>query len=81
MLVGTKLDLRNTPEVIDHLISKGTSAIDTEQGEELSKEIHAVKYIECSALNRDAIEAALRDVTRIAYDHKRGKRSKRCTLM
>ena len=81
MLVGTKLDQRNTPAVVEELLGKGTAAIDTEQGEELTKEIGAMQYIECSAQNKDSIEKTLKEVTRIVCERKKRKNSKKCIVM
>ena len=81
MLVGTKLDQRNTPEVVEDLLGKGSAAIDSEQGEELSKEIGATQYIECSALNNETAKRILKEVTRIVYKRKKGRSSKKCCVM
>ena len=50
MLVGTKLDLRDDPSVIQKLIERKSAPITYERGLAMKKEIGAVKYIECSAL-------------------------------
>ena len=49
ILVGTKLDLRDDPDTLAKLKSKGGWAISTEQGHQLAKRIKALKYMEASA--------------------------------
>ena len=55
ILVGTKLDMRNDPKY---------NSISYEQGYELSKEINADKYIECSSLTTKNIKHVFEEVIR-----------------
>ena len=83
LLVGTKEDLRDDPQVINHLATRGLSPITYQQGLECAKDIGAVKYMECSALTEMRVEdvflegarAALR-VTEVAT-----LRQKKCQLL
>jgi Ras-related C3 botulinum toxin substrate 1 len=52
ILVGTKLDLRDDPEVREQLRQRKMAPISYEQAVQVAKEIRAVKYIECSALTQ-----------------------------
>jgi len=52
LLVGTKMDLREDGNTLDELAEKKQLPITPEQGEKLSKEVNAVKYVECSALTQ-----------------------------
>ena len=52
ILVGTKLDLRDDPEVREQLRQRKMSPISYEQAVQVAKEIKAVKYLECSALTQ-----------------------------
>ena len=79
--MGTKLDQRNTPEVVEELLGKGTAAIDSEQGEELKVEIGAMSYIECSARNKDTTDKTLKEVARIVYESRKSGNSKKCHIM
>jgi Ras-related C3 botulinum toxin substrate 1 len=56
ILVGTKLDLRDDKELVEKLKAKGQSPITTAQGEEMAKEINAVRYMECSALTQKGLK-------------------------
>uniref|UniRef100_A0A6B2LJF1 Uncharacterized protein n=1 Tax=Arcella intermedia TaxID=1963864 RepID=A0A6B2LJF1_9EUKA len=79
ILVGTKVDLRDDPDVVAQLEKKGDGPVSYEKGLELSCEIKAVKYLECSALLRvgvrEVFEEAIRAVLQAAPqrpEHKRG---------
>ena len=52
ILVGTKLDLRDDPEVREQLRQRKMAPIQYEQAVQVAKDIRAVKYLECSALTQ-----------------------------
>ena len=52
LLIGTQCDLRDDPAVIEKLAKNKRRPITHEAGEKLTKELKAVKYIECSALTQ-----------------------------
>ncbi len=52
LLVGTQVDLREDGNTLDKLAKNKLRPITPEQGEKLSKEVNAVKYVECSALTQ-----------------------------
>lgn len=81
VLVGTKLDQRNTPAVIEDLLGKGIAAVDSEQGEEMKENIGALIYIECSARNKESTDRTLKEVAKLVYEQKKGKNSKKCAVM
>jgi len=66
ILVGTKLDMREDKETLDRLAEKKLSPITTDQGNKMSQEIKAIKYMECSALTqkglKDVFDEAIRAV-------------------
>ncbi|XP_019849696.1 PREDICTED: ras-like GTP-binding protein rhoA [Amphimedon queenslandica] len=81
VLIGTQLDLRNKPEVVEDLVDCGTPAIDTETGQKLADEIGAIKYIECSAFiptDTDKIKLA---ATQIAYECKKKNKKDKCVIL
>ena len=51
LLVGTKTDLRNDPETL-----KKGAPISPEEGKTKADAIHAVGYVECSALRADGVK-------------------------
>jgi len=78
ILVGTKLDIRDDKETIDRLAEKKLAPISHDQGQQLSKEINAVAYVECSALTqkglKDVFDEAIRAVIapKVKKDEKKG---------
>ncbi|GFR12379.1 ras-like GTP-binding protein Rho1 [Trichonephila clavata] len=56
VLVGNKMDLRSDENTINELASKSLKPVSFEQGKEAAEKIKAVKYIECSAKNGDAVK-------------------------
>lgn len=52
LIVGTQIDLREDPKVIKNLTRNNQKLITLEQGDRLSKELKAFKYVECSALTQ-----------------------------
>ncbi len=85
VLVGTKTDLRNDPEVMATLKDRGLAMKTFEDGENLAKEFGAT-YRECSALTQegllDVFETAVR-VTKAKPNNgsKNKKDKKSCTLL
>jgi len=64
VLVGTKLDLREDQATIQELVNQGLSAITTEQGQNLCKEIGATSYVECSALTQKGLKTVFDEAAR-----------------
>ena len=56
ILVGTKLDLRDSEAKIERLKAKRQSPITQQQGEAMRKKIGAMAYMECSALTQAGIK-------------------------
>ena len=52
LLVGTQIDLRDDGNTVEKLKKTKQKPITFDQGEKLSRELRAVKYVECSALTR-----------------------------
>jgi len=52
LLVGTQVDLREDGNTLDKLAKNKLRPITPEQGKKLSKELKAIKYVECSALTQ-----------------------------
>lgn len=56
LLVGTKVDMRDEPHVIDELAEKNQKPITYEQGVKLARELGAVKYMECLAATQVGVK-------------------------
>jgi len=68
ILIGTKMDLKDDRDVLEGLRKKGLSPVSGAEGEQLARDIGALKYMECSALTQknlkqvfdEAIKAAIK---------------------
>ncbi|XP_061336083.1 rho-related GTP-binding protein RhoG [Pezoporus flaviventris] len=81
LLVGTKKDLRNNPETMKRLKEQNQAPITTQQGISLSKQIRAVKYLECSALNQEGIKDVFTEAVRAVLNPAPAKPKKPCVLL
>ncbi|ORX79214.1 ras-related C3 botulinum toxin substrate 1 precursor [Anaeromyces robustus] len=83
ILVGTKLDLREDRDTIEKLTQKRMAPISYQQGLQVSKEINAVKYLECSALTqtglKNVFDGAIRAVLCPAKPKK--AKNKKCLIL
>ena len=74
LVVGTKIDLRDDSAALQRLKEKNLEPISFQMGQQLAKDINAVKYMECSALTqkglKDVFDEAIRAV--IAPQPKKG---------
>jgi len=73
ILTGTKLDLRDDPETIGKLKSKGLQPISFQQGTQLAKEINSIKYVECSALTQKGLKNVFDEAIRAVLMPKQTK--------
>ncbi|KAJ6228604.1 hypothetical protein M0813_08641 [Anaeramoeba flamelloides] len=83
ILVGTKLDLRDDQDTVLKLKEKNLDPISYQDGMELSKEIGAVKYIECSALTQKNLKAVFDETIRavLAPPKPEKKKGGRCSIL
>ena len=56
LIVGTQVDLRDDPAVVERLARQKQRPISTEMGERLTRELGAIKYVECSALTQKGLK-------------------------
>mgnify|MGYP001088088567 CR=1 FL=1 len=77
ILVGTKLDLREDPEKLESLKEKGLAPITPEQGEDMAKEIKAVKFLECSALSQKGLKEVFDEAIKAVVIPSRNKTTKK----
>jgi len=82
ILVGTKLDLRDDRETIEHLKQKRLTPVTQAQGGSMAKEIRSVKYLECSALTQKGLKSVFDEAIRAVLVPKQPqRRNKKCTLL
>ncbi|CDQ79573.1 rho-related GTP-binding protein RhoG-like [Oncorhynchus nerka] len=81
LLVGTKKDLRNDPEVLKKLKDQNQMTITQQQGTALARQIQAIKYLECSALNQDGIKEVFAEGVRAFLNPQPVATKKPCVLL
>jgi Ras-related C3 botulinum toxin substrate 1 len=67
ILVGTKLDLRDNPDMIQNLKSNGLEPISGDLGDKLAKEIGASKFLECSALSQRNLPQVFEEAVKTVF--------------
>ncbi|MED6257454.1 hypothetical protein ATANTOWER_023820 [Ataeniobius toweri] len=81
LLVGTKSDLRNDNEIQRKLKEQNQAPITNQQGVNLAKQIQAVRYMECSALNQDGIKEVFAEAVRSYLNPQPTTTKKPCVLL
>lgn len=84
MVVGTKVDLREDKETVSRLKERDLTPITWQQGEQLAKEIKAVRYMECSALTQKGLKVVFDEAIQLVLfkdKAKPAKSSKKCVLL
>ncbi|KAJ7995281.1 hypothetical protein DPEC_G00242910 [Dallia pectoralis] len=81
LLVGTKKDLRNDPELLKKLKDQNQTTITLQQGAALARQIHAIKYLECSALNQDGIKEVFSTGVRAYLNPQPAPGKKTCVIL
>lgn len=74
MLVGTKLDLRESKEHTG-------SVVTYPEGLELQRKCRAANYMECSALNKTNLKEVFEEACRIVLAPPPPKKSKTCQVL
>lgn len=64
LIVGTQVDLRDDPQVVEKLQRQKQRPVANEAGEKLARELGAVKYVECSALTQKGLKNVFDEVSR-----------------
>jgi len=72
ILVGTKLDAREDKDTVDKLSNQGLKPVETIEGEAFSKEIGAIRYMECSALTQKGLKAVFDEAIKSILRPKKG---------
>lgn len=82
ILVGTKMDLRNDQNMIGQLQGRGLHVISPEEAHNRSREIGAVKYLECSALTQEGLKNVFDEAIRAALSKpKKAVKKGGCTVL
>lgn len=75
------MDLREEPNVIDKLAKNKQRPITTEQGERITKELGAVKYVECSALTQKGLKNVFDEAIIAALEPAPSKPKRKCVIL
>jgi len=70
ILVGTKLDQRDNPDVLAKLHEHGANPVSPGEGKHMADEIGAVSYCECSALTQEGLQEMFNAAVRHVFDKK-----------
>lgn len=81
LIVGTQVDLRDDPAVIEKLARQRQRPISYEAGERLAKDLGAVKYVECSALTQKGLKNVFDEAIVAALEPPVSKKPKKCFLL
>jgi len=81
ILVGTKADLRNDHQMISTLNGKGLHIITNQEAESRSRDIAAIKYLECSALTQEGLKTVFDEAIRAALNKPKQKKKGGCVLL
>jgi len=82
ILVGTKLDLREDVNAMRKLQENKVSPISQQEGEALTREIQATKYIECSALTQKNLKMVFDEAIKaVLYPEVKKPNKKGCLIL
>jgi len=81
ILVGTKSDLRNDPNMTQQLASKGLRMVSLEEAGIRAREVGAVCYMECSALTQEGLKNVFDEAIRAALNKKQPKQEGCCVII
>uniref|UniRef100_A0AC35GS46 Uncharacterized protein n=1 Tax=Panagrolaimus sp. PS1159 TaxID=55785 RepID=A0AC35GS46_9BILA len=81
ILVGTKLDLRGDQATVDKLREKRLAPISTAQGNQMARQIKAIKYMECSALSQVGLKQVFDEAIRAVLYPPQVKTKKICSIL
>ncbi|GMM38381.1 Rho family GTPase [Saccharomycopsis crataegensis] len=81
LIVGTQIDLRQDPLIIERLQRQRLNVISVESGVRLAKELKAVRYVECSALTQKGLKNVFDEAIVAALEPPVIKKNKKCTIL
>ncbi|RIB19225.1 P-loop containing nucleoside triphosphate hydrolase protein [Gigaspora rosea] len=80
VIVGTQIELRDDPLVVEKLSRQGMRPITLEQGENLAQELGAIKYVECSVFTSKSVNNVFYEALVAALKFPIRKRTRNRTL-
>ena len=77
VLVGTKKDLRYSPDVENNLARINQHPVTYEEGEKCAKDCGIADYVECSALNNDCVFDVFHTACKLTMSDGKKKKDKK----
>lgn len=81
LIVGTQVDLRDDPAIVDKLSRQRLRPVTTENGERLARDLGAIKYVECSALTQKGLKNVFDEAIVAALEPPVVKKTRRCVIL
>ena len=81
ILVGLKRDLREDPVAIEEMQKKSQQFVNGKEALQISQDIGAKNYLECSSLTGEGVDDVFEAATRWALKCGKDKSSGRCVLL
>ena len=77
VLVGTKQDLRDDPDVANRLQMRGLQPVASSAGQQVAEEVGAYRYVECSSMTCEGVKEVFDDTIRLVLDERAKQQAKR----
>ncbi|KAF0987775.1 hypothetical protein HZS_2774 [Henneguya salminicola] len=81
LIVGTQIDLRDNPSIIEKLAKNKQKPSTPEMGEKLARDVKAVKYVECSALTQKGLKNVFDEAILAALQSSEPEKKKKCSIL
>ncbi|XP_039461004.1 cell division control protein 42 homolog isoform X3 [Oreochromis aureus] len=81
LLVGTQVHLRDDSNTLEKLAERKQHAVTFTSGEEVARELKAVKYVECSAETEEGLKNVFDEAILAALEPPDTKSKKHCILL
>ncbi|XP_051857439.1 cell division control protein 42 homolog [Antechinus flavipes] len=81
LLVGTQIDLRDEPFTLAKLAKNKQKPVTPEMAEKLTRDLNAVRYVECSALTQKGLKNVFDEAILAALEPPEPRKSHRCVLL
>ncbi|KAG5460848.1 MAG: cell division control protein 42 [Olpidium bornovanus] len=81
LIVGTQIDLRDDPAVVEKLARQRQRPVSNETGELLARDLGAVKYVECSALTQRGLKNVFDEAIVAALEPPVTRKKSKCSLL
>ena len=81
IIVGTKIDLRDDKNVLEDILTSGSSIVSFDEGETFARTTQARGYYECSSKTCKGINSLFEECIRIVLSSRNSKNSKNCSII